>query len=515
MDNLAEQEVAILRQVETYRFPIPIADDDEIGLKDFVQEILLPHEVFAALFEHHRDFFRRTFAVNKLEEWWGHQDATRRDEHPLFNDADAATTIPIQIYGDNVSVCKTVSCLVMLFKGCCAFRLPAHESLLPISSTPLKGTDRYSLEPIFQVLVWSLAVMAAGVWPAADHLDRPWPEGGRRAKLGAEGARLAGPFRGIFWESVGDWEWIAETFAFNVWGCYYLTRDICHRCMAAIRGPYDYKNLSYEAACFSVKRLLADYMAAVVPPSAFATVPGFSLELSILWDWMHVSPLGVQHKSCGACLHELVQEGKWGVFRGEWKIRVAIPLKRAFKEFKTWCRDVAGLEHSQQKTTPKSLTLVDTDSVPALKGKAHNLMCVSKWLAHLTHSDNSTVHRRNRSRVMWAISALDTLFSSAGEFLSDDEAGQVDLARSVLFPAWRALRTESQDERWPIIPKHHAMMHMCQDAVVNRRNPAGFWCFAGEHMMGESKGSLGGQYQVHLERRMLRAALLRLGFACG
>ena len=56
MDNLAVEEVAILRQVETYRFPIPIADDDEIGLKDFVQEILLPHEVFAALFEHHRDF---------------------------------------------------------------------------------------------------------------------------------------------------------------------------------------------------------------------------------------------------------------------------------------------------------------------------------------------------------------------------------------------------------------------------------------------------------------------------
>ena len=140
---------------------------------------------------------------------------------------------------------------------------------------------------------------------------------------------------------------------------------------------------------------------------------------------------------------------------------------------------------------------------------------MSKWLAYLTHNDASTAHRRNRSRVMWAIACLDTLFSSAGEFLSDDEAAQVDLARSVLFPAWRALRTESHDERWPIIPKHHAAMHLCKDAVENRRNPGGFWCFAGEHLLGVWKGSLGGQNQIHLERRMLRAALLRLGFACG
>ena len=88
---------------------------------------------------------------------------------------------------------------------------------------------------------------------------------------------MAGPFRAIFWESVGDWEWIAQVFGFNIWQCYYLTVDICHRCMAATRAPYDYRNLSYEAACFSVQRLLADYLAAVRPPSAFATVPGFWL----------------------------------------------------------------------------------------------------------------------------------------------------------------------------------------------------------------------------------------------
>ena len=56
MDNLCKQEIPILRQVETYRFTIPIADDDDLGVKDFEQEIVLPHELFATLFEHHHDF---------------------------------------------------------------------------------------------------------------------------------------------------------------------------------------------------------------------------------------------------------------------------------------------------------------------------------------------------------------------------------------------------------------------------------------------------------------------------
>ena len=69
MDNLCEQEIPILRQVEIYRFTIPIADDDDLGVKDFEQEIVLPHELFATLFEHHHDFFRRVhcFALYFLD----------------------------------------------------------------------------------------------------------------------------------------------------------------------------------------------------------------------------------------------------------------------------------------------------------------------------------------------------------------------------------------------------------------------------------------------------------------
>ena len=154
------------------------------------------------------------------------------------------------------------------------------------------------------------------------------------------------------------------------------------------------------------------------------------------------------------------------------------------------------------------------DYIPALKGKAHNMMVVCKWCAAITHEDRSDTHARNRSRVMWAISCFDTVFSNAPYWLSDQDIEEVVLAQSVLFPSWAALHSEAADGSWPVIPKLHAAMHIVADTVANRRNPSSHWCFAGEHLMGICKGSLGGNYQQGLERRMLGAALFQICVLC-
>ena len=114
---------------------------------------------------------------------------------------------------------------------------------------------------------------------------------------------------------------------------------------------------------------------------------------------------------------------------------------------------------------------------------------------------------------MWALALLDTIFSAAGFWLDDGEIAQVEVAARALFPAWRMLYEEARGEKWPILPKHHAMMHILKDCIASRRNPASYWAFAGEHLMGLCKRSLGNQFQKGIERRMLRAALFRL-FLC-
>jgi hypothetical protein len=146
-----------------------------------------------------------------------------------------------------------------------------------------------------------------------------------------------------------------------------------------------------------------------------------------------------------------------------------------------------------------------------LKGKAHNLMCVTKWLAEIVREDDATPARRNRGRVMWSLALLDSLFSSAGQWFTEEEAEQVDVARRILFPAWRNLVDASGGEFWPVLPKHHAILHMLRDAVRTRRNPGGFWCFSGEHLMGLCKKGLAGNFQIGVDDRVLRAGLYRLG----
>ena len=131
-------------------------------------------------------------------------------------DGDPLRLIPVQLYGDNVAVCKTVSTQVMLWKSCASFRQPALQSLLPVSSTCLRHTDRASLECVFWVLQWSIVVMASGVWPATDHLGQEWPVGSWRRTFGESGKRLAVDSRALWWESVGDWEWLVSVYGFDI-----------------------------------------------------------------------------------------------------------------------------------------------------------------------------------------------------------------------------------------------------------------------------------------------------------
>ena len=511
-DRLELRHTPLLQGLPRYTIQIPVVNPDGVGLTERAQELVLPHELFNYLHEHAPGFFHRTFGTAELADFWRRQDPSRLARHPQLAGGDSSRVVPLQLYGDDVAVCKTVKCLVMLFRSCSAFRLPALEALLPISSTVLKHVDRRSLQEVFSVIRWSLMALATGDFPDRDHRGEEWhrPEDSRRQAVG--GTPLADGWRALFWESVGDWEWLAKTYGLDVWQKYYLCREICHRCFACVDGQFSFRTLDYDSPIWApeMQRALADLLAAVAPQPELVRFEGFDLAWSLLWDWMHCSALGVQHKAAGAVLVELCIEGRFGNFGGQWRIRTGIALKRAHSEFTAWARGQR-IEHSQQQFTCASLSVAGgIEEVPHLKGKAHNVMTVTKWLAHILRDDRDTAHRRNRSRVLWALALWDTIFSTAGLWLDDQEAAQVEVAQSVFFTGWRWLYEEARGQMWPILPKHHAMMHIIKDCLASRRNPGSYWCFAGEHLMGLCKRSLGLNFQRGIERRMLRASLFRL-----
>jgi len=234
-----------------------------------------------------------------------------------------------------------------------------------------------------------------------------------------------------------------------------------------------------------------------------------------LFDWMHTSALGIEPRANGAALMEMATEGRWGRFRGEFKVRYGIALKRAWNEFKDYCK-AHGLEQKQPQFTTVTLGMADgAQSLPELKAKARNCMRVTQWLASLTRNDRSDTHSRNRSRVLWALASLNDTFLEAGLWLSDAEAATVERSGRILLGAWARLRADAEGTKyWGTIPKHHAAMHVLADVDASRRNPASYWCFSGEHIMGVSRRSLARQYQNGLDNRILGSSLVRLGLIC-
>ena len=235
-DTYARQTVPLMQMVEPYKFEIPLDNSHGLGSVHRVQQMALPHELFSVLHENYPDHFRKAFATDHLREWWGHIPAEKRERHPYFDAGRMATTVPLRLYGDDIAIAKTVHCLVLLLTSAAAFRLPAGEAYLPVSSTRLEGSDARTTEEVYKVVRWSLEALCKGKWPATDHLGQPWPLGSERARLGEAGADLAGEFKAIIWEICGDWKWLAEAVGFKQQRRYYNCSAICHKCSARTAG---------------------------------------------------------------------------------------------------------------------------------------------------------------------------------------------------------------------------------------------------------------------------------------
>ena len=110
--------------------------------------------------------------------------------------------------------------------------------------------------------------------------------------------------------------------------------------------------------------------------------------------------------------------------------------------------------NSQQKFTAVSISVADgAEYTPVLKSNAFNQMCVTRWLADITRTDDADANKRNSSRVLWARGSLNNLFSEGPFWLLDAEAAQVDLARQTFFGTWGRLNAHGGRDKVAGHPK--------------------------------------------------------------
>ena len=514
LDALTRRSIPIFEQLPFFSFEVPVEDRCGRGVASVEQECILPHEAFACLWAHHRTRFHELMATDDVAEFWRRQDRDRLQRlHGGWSAERSTCTVPLRIFGDDAAACTTINCNVVLMCSSTSFRQNPLLSKIPLCITPLKFADGATFRKLYAVILWSLRCLAEGTWPRCDPWGDEWPVGSWRRQRAESGLPLAGGWSGMFFETGGDWKWAWQTFHLP-W--YYNAKEICHKCHASKHGACSFLNLAPHAPR-RLRRTMSQFVQYLaerdLPRPPLARFDGFTIEESILLDWMHNNWLGASPIAAGGALLELIHIGCFGSCEGKRIVRLQVLLKRAWLDFCEWCRS-EGLAHSQQCFTPATLSSSKVNDWALLKGKAHNASVVCKWLASFTSRREQTGTMRLMSHVFRCLSEADRVFSAGPFWLDDHHALILQQCKDTLFPAWKALAMDAASRglaRWNAIPKLHMMEHQLDEAISTRRNPGGYWNMGDEHVMGVAKKAAGRSFVPRLGRRILFNMVARWG----
>ena len=156
-----------------------------------------------------------------------------------------------------------------------------------------------TLDEIYEVVVWSFAVLGSGVWPSHDHRGQPLTPGLRKSLAGKP---LMGDRIGVWTETRGDWKWLKESFKFD----HYANNRCCHLCGASrVDTDMLYTQTGPDAGWQNTKVTHEQYVetfAGNLP--ALAKIPGFYLT-RVFIDSMHCVCMGVVPYVIGSVVWEL------------------------------------------------------------------------------------------------------------------------------------------------------------------------------------------------------------------
>ena len=469
---------------------IPVLGDNGLVV-EVLHPFLLPHEAFSMVYDFDANKFRAAMGVRLCDQYWRQMAATGDDwyiAHPLRARIESARelAIPLRIFGDDAPVGKNRG--VRLFHTLSATsREPTINSRVPFTiiqeeKCVIGLTDAACM----QVLQWSLLAAASGVHPPLDHLGKPWPKHSFRARTA--GKPIAGEYFWALAQVTGDMKFIHETFGFE--NFYGSSEEICHCCGATKSGELNYANVAEGAPCFEHRRCNDEYMASTPAVRCPLTaIPGFHIQM-VMFETVHVGPLGVCKWACAGVLVQLARAGVWGMpDRGPWAGRLTIQLRQAYFNFKLFCKRRA-ISTRQTCFPPLRLSLKTLHDWAELKTKAMSCIHVVMWLAEATSriAVSSGAHDDQiRCCMMWGFAQFFYILMNEGMILDDGALERLRKARNAMLKGYHKLSTQcayANEALYPIRPKFHALDHIERETQRTRLNPAYDWAFADEDQMG-------------------------------
>lgn len=479
-------------------------------IKHGSQLMLLPHQLFAAIYEKSPATFRTRILggtpENITQFWLSMQNHPALHAMPFANRRDyTRKCIPISIHSDGVPVsgigrawsrsATLFSWQSMLARGS---TLDINFLIFIVFGTLLvQAGGETALTKFSKRLAWSLKWLAKGQWPTEDENGNALVGGGRP---------LAGGYYACLWAVRGDLDEMAKTYGLN----HASSRSPCCLCKATIRD---------DDCPWTDGRPTASWIATVWTPESWIEShperhPVFQLAgLSVanfVPDVMHTLHLGVYQWCFGSILKLLTHY----IMPGSHAANLAVLMD----EFKATYREMG----TAVRFNDIRATMYDrgNSDFPRLKGQAAELRHFVPVLKDVfaKHMDPSC---RQHKQVKLMLEHCHNLESILDRF-SDCYAFTVDASRSfngscwVIFQLTTGLANHYHERNimlFNLTIKFHYMLHL--GLICKYINPRRTWCYVGEDFMKRLKhliqASHFGASPVLVVSKVMRKYVLGLG----
>ncbi|CAE7344671.1 unnamed protein product [Symbiodinium sp. CCMP2592] len=162
---------------ETYKTKLHFANP----AGEHTQEVLLPHELFASMFEHENEAFFRNVASDEgtRTKFW---DRMRSHSHPAWENhpllhRNIKKAIPISVHGDEVPIAgigkqwskKLVNVSWASLLGKTETKSTQFWSMGLVEKTDVKNGPYATMRNLWKILAWSFTALWSGLWPLTDH----------------------------------------------------------------------------------------------------------------------------------------------------------------------------------------------------------------------------------------------------------------------------------------------------------------------------------------------------------
>ena len=487
------------------------------------QPFVLPHELFAVLFDNFREEFYvrlvgagdHASAEGRVSAFWrgSHPgDPRKRDCEVFQNNNYKKRGIPISLHGDGVP-CSKESLMVL-----------SWWSLLGVGSTldthfmsscyftTTEATGEYNTKPeVWKTIVWSLRACVLGVWPDRDHDDKPWARDSYESMRA--GTPLAGGWFLVPWQFSGDTEFkIKHLDIPGYWG----SDHPCCSCRADRSGTnHSWMHLEDDAWWMDGGsfKTHAEWLAwctlfNTTPCLVFQAWSDGGLGMSffcIRGDVLHSMDLGVTLEVLGNVFHNMTKEPVDGgdpIIPGEDpQARTATlwnEIKAQYRERGTEVQ-LSGLEHSWFFHGPTSFPVLSH----AKAAEARHLAPVAFAVWRLYYDSANPKHVLI-DRVLKCVVRFYNALVHDGWYLPRDEVRPFRTNMLLLLRTYLTLQRQAVRDHvieWRFLPKHHYCYHIADEAQY--QSPRLSWTYGGEDFVG--KFAVLGESARHGLKKELRA----------